>query len=262
MDLTVCEQFDGFEGPLAQRGIGIVAPYDLALDRELWRFVPAEVSLHFARTPYESGQMDMDMAQALRNPTHLRAATRDLLHIEPEIISYLCTSSTFVNGVAGERESCAVMREAGAPDALTTSGALAEAVSELNLTKIAVVTPYYADVTAKLHDYLGELGVETVASEHLGLGGGIWRVNYRTVAEHMLRVDRPDAEAIFVSCTNLPTYDVIEPLEQTLGKPVLTANQLTMWATLRRMHLPTVGPGGWLSELAYPNSQTSTPAAS
>ena len=45
-------------------------------------------------------------------------------------------------------------------------------------------------------------------------------------------------EAVFVSCTNLPTYDVIAPLEAELGMPVLTANQVTMWAALRR-----VGPG-------------------
>lgn len=78
------------------------------------------------------------------------------------------------------------------------------------------------------------------------MGGGIWKVNYRTIAERILRADDPQAQAIFVSCTNLPTYDVIEPLEQALGKPVLTANQLTMWACLGRMKLPMTGPGKWL----------------
>jgi maleate isomerase len=48
---------------------------------------------------------------------------------------------------------------------------------------------------------------------------------------------------MFISCTNLPTYDVIEPLEQALGKPVLTANQVTMWAALRAMNLRGVGAG-------------------
>lgn len=38
--------------PLLQTGIGVVAPYDFALDRELWRRVPADVSLHATRTPY------------------------------------------------------------------------------------------------------------------------------------------------------------------------------------------------------------------
>jgi maleate isomerase len=41
---------------------------------------------------------------------------------------------------------------------------------------------------------------------------------------------------VFLACTNLPTYDLIAPLERMLGKPVLTANQVTMWAVLRALH--------------------------
>ncbi|MEU4287672.1 hypothetical protein AB0E63_05570 [Kribbella sp. NPDC026596] len=38
--------------PLPQTATGIVAPYDFALQRKLWRRVPADVSLHATRTPY------------------------------------------------------------------------------------------------------------------------------------------------------------------------------------------------------------------
>ncbi|HLI39817.1 MAG TPA: Asp/Glu/hydantoin racemase [Streptosporangiaceae bacterium] len=236
-----------FDGPLAQRGIGVIAPFDLALERELWRWVPAEVSLHLARTPYEPVPVSLEMAELVSDRRHLIAATRDVRDLEPEVIAYLCTSGSFVGGVAAEQELRKVIIGAGAPDAVTTSGALAEVLTALGLRKISVVTPYYADLASRLHDFLAELGVETVASEHLGLGAGIWKVSYRTVAEHLLLADRPDAEALFVSCTNLPTYDLIEPMEDALGKPVLTANQLTMWACLRRMGLPAVGPGCWLT---------------
>jgi maleate isomerase len=91
--------------------------------------------------------------------------------------------------------------------------------------------------------------VTVLHSDHLGLGGGIWKVNYRTVAERILAADRPAAQAIFVSCTNLRTYDIIAPLEEMLGKPILTANQLTMWACLGRMNLPMMGPGRWLRDV-------------
>lgn len=242
------DDWTAFEGPLAQRGIGVIAPFDLALERELWRWVPVEVSLHLARTPYEPVPVSMEMAKLVSNPVHLAAATRDVLHVEPEVVAYLCNSGSFIGGLAAEAGLCKVICDSGAPCAVTTSGALAEVLRQLSLRRIAVVTPYYADLTAKLHEFLGELGVDTVASEHLGLGGGIWKVSYRTVAEHIMRADRPDAEAIFVSCTNLPTYDLIGPLEESLGKPVLTANQLTMWACLQRMGLPVVGPGRWITE--------------
>lgn len=249
MDLAALD-FPAFEGPLAQRGIGIIAPFDLALERELWRWVPMEVSLHLARTPYEPVPVSMEMAQLVSNAQHLAAATRDVLHVEPEVVAYLCTSGSFVNGVGSELSLRKVICDAGAPEAVTTSGALAEVLQQLNLSRVSVLTPYDADLTGKLHSFLDELGVRTVSSDHLGLGGGIWKVSYRTIAERILAADHAEAEAIFVSCTNLPTYDVIEPLEKALGKPVLTANQLTMWACLKRMELPIVGPGEWLREVS------------
>lgn len=242
--------FPAFDGPLAQRGIGVIAPFDLALERELWRWVPMEVSLHLARTPYEPVPVSMEMAQLVSNSAHLAAATRDVLHVEPEVVAYLCTSGSFVNGIDYERSLVKAICDAGAPDAVTTSGALAEVLQQLDVHRLSVITPYDEDLTGKLHSFLAEMHVETVSSEHLGLGGGIWKVSYRTIAERILSGDHPDAEAIFVSCTNLPTYDLIEPLEVALGKPILTANQLTMWACLKRMELPIVGPGKWLKDVS------------
>ncbi|GGC67760.1 Asp/Glu/hydantoin racemase [Hoyosella rhizosphaerae] len=238
-----------FEGPIAQRGIGIIAPFDMALERELWRWAPMEVSLHSARTPYEPIEVSCEMAELVSDRKHIMAATRDVLHVEPEVVAYMCTSGSFIKGLAYERSLCDAMREAGAPDAITTSGALVEAVRALNLDRISVITPYDEPLTNKLHDFLDELGVEILRSDHLGLGGGIWKVNYRTIAERIISADTPDSEAIFVSCTNLPTYDLIDPLEERLGKPILTANQLSMWSCLGHMKLPMMGPGKWLRDV-------------
>ncbi|NEW39325.1 Asp/Glu/hydantoin racemase [Nocardia cyriacigeorgica] len=241
--------FPDIEGPVAQRGIGIIAPFDLALERELWRWAPLEVSLHLARTPYEPVPVSLAMAELVSNPAHLTAATRDVLHVEPEVVAYLCTSGSFIKGLAHERSLREIICRAGAQDAVTTSGALVEAIGHLGISRISVITPYDEVLTHRLHEFLGEAGCGVVRSDHLGLGGGIWKVNYRTIAERIFGADHADAEAIFVSCTNLPTYDIIEPLEMALGKPVLTANQLTMWACLGRMKLPMMGPGKWLLDV-------------
>ena len=242
MELTGVE----FEGPLAQRGIGIIAPFDLALERELWRWAPLDVTFHLARTPYEPVPVSLEMAELVSQHRHLQAATRDVLGVEPEVVGYLCSSGSFVHGLAYEAELRAAILAAGAPAAVTTSGALAEAVRELDLSSISIMTPYDAPLTERLVDFLAELGVTVLSSHYLGLGGGIWKVNYRTVAELILAADHPEAQAVFVSCTNLPTYDIIAPLEDRLGKPVLTANQLTVWACLGQLGLPMVGPGRWL----------------
>ena len=50
------------------------------------------------------------------------------------------------------------------------------------------------------------------------------------------------ADALFISCTNLPTYDVIPQLEAELRVPVISANQVTMWAALARLGTRAVGP--------------------
>lgn len=249
MDLSQFPELPDFDGPVDQRGVGIIAPFDLAIERELWRWIPAEVTLHLARTHYEPVPVSRAMAELVSDTNHLQAATRDVLHVEPEVVAYLCASGSFIHGVEYEKTLVAAIESAGAKAAVTTSGALAEAIIALDISRISVLTPYDEELTDLLRVFLNQLGVSVLHSDHLGLGGGIWKVNYRTVAERILAADRPDAQAIFVSCTNLRTYDIIAPLEQMLGKPILTANQLTMWACLGRMDLPMMGPGRWLRDV-------------
>jgi maleate isomerase len=226
-----------------QRGIGVVAPFDFALDRELWRWVPDSVSLYLTRMPFFTTPVTVEMANSLSERGVVRRATRDVLTPEPDVVAYACASGSFVDGVLGERLLVRTMVDAGAPAACTTSGALVEALDVLGVRKLAIATPYIDSVTSRLVGFLAEQGVQTVASSGLGLLGHIWRVPYATVVDIVRSVDTPEAEAMFISCTNLPTYDVIEPLEQALGKPVLTANQVTMWSALRAMGLRGVGAG-------------------
>jgi maleate isomerase len=191
--------------------------------------------------PFFTTPVTVEMASAVSERSVVRRATRDVLTPEPDVVAYACASGSFVHGALGERLLVRTMVDAGAPAACTTSGALVEALGVLGVTELAIATPYVDTVTDRLVNYLAEYGVRTVARAGLGLLGQIWRVPYRTVVEMVATVDSPTAQALFISCTNLPTYDVIEPLEQTLGKPVLTANQVTMWSALRMMRLRGVG---------------------
>lgn len=230
-------------GPQPQRGIGVIAPFDLAQDRELWRWVPESVSLYVTRTAFVPVPMTVDMAEMISDEATIHRATRDLLVPEPEVIAYACTSGSFVHGATGERALIDVMLAAGAPAAVTASGALVQALQALGIHRVAVATPYVESVTERLHGFLDEHGIEVVTSVGLGLLGQIWKVGYRQVVDIVRSADRPEAEAMFISCTNLPTYDIIAALENELGKPVLTANQVTMWAALRAMDLRAVAPG-------------------
>jgi maleate cis-trans isomerase len=240
-------------GPEPGSSVGVIVPYDFALDRELWRWVPDTSSLHVTRTPFVASPVTADQARAISDPEPVRRATRDVLVPEPGVVAFSCTSGSFVDGVAGERALVEVMSEAGAPRALTTAGALVAAFAALGVHRIALVSPYVDDLTGRLEDFLAAHGVETVSRVGLGLLGQIWRVSYSEVVRAVREVDHPDAGAVFISCTNLATYDVIARLEADLGKPVLTANQVTMWAALGAVGQSAVGPGQSLVACATPD---------
>lgn len=236
-------------GPPPQQGLGVVAPFDLALDRELWRWAPPEVSLLLTRTHREDLPVSLAMAEAVADHAAVAQATRDLMTVEPGVVAYACTSGSFVGGLAGERALRDAIRAAGAPHAVTTSGALVEALRAVGAARVAVATPYDQELTARLREFLSEAGMVVPRSVNLRLTGGIWKVPYARVAEMVADLDGPDVDAVVVSCTNLPTYDVIAPLEERIGKPVLTANQVTMWAALRALGLRAQGPGQHLLEM-------------
>ncbi|KIH96514.1 Asp/Glu racemase [Streptomonospora alba] len=226
-----------------QSGVGIVAPYDFALDRELWRWAPDDVSLYVTRLPFVPVPVTVDQASALSNGDDVARATRDLLAPEPLVVGYACASGSFVHGAEGQLRLRQSILDAGAPAAVTTSGATIQALEALDVRRIAVVTPYVDSVTDRLLEYLAEHGVESASSVGLGLLGHIWKTTYSEVVQAVREADRPDAEAVFISCTNVLTYDIIAPLERMLGKPVIAANQVTMWAAMQSMGRRPVAHG-------------------
>jgi maleate cis-trans isomerase len=58
-----------------------------------------------------------------------------------------------------------------------------------------------------------------------------------------LALQRDDADAYFISCANIHSIDVIEDLEQRLGKPVVTSNQAAIWCALRTAGVTDDVPG-------------------
>jgi maleate isomerase len=239
---------------VSQRGVGVVAPFDFALDRELWRWAPDDISLYMTRLPFVPVPVTVEMASELSDPDRVRRATKDVLAPEPLVVTYACASGSFVGGSCGERALHGSMMSAGAPAATTTSGGLVEALRVLGLRRIAVVTPYIDSVTERLLTFLGEHGVEVVSSVGLGLLDHIWKVGYAEIVQAVAAVDVPEAEGLFISCTNVPTYDIIGPLERWLGKPVLTANQVTMWSALHAIGSPMMAAGQWLAQVTQPHA--------
>ena len=223
---------------VSRRRIGVIAPFDLELDREYWRYVPEEVSVHLTRTAHVAAPVGVELAEAVADAAEMERATGSLLMARPGVIAYACTSGSFTGGLAGEVRLRQTIEAAGAPRAVTTSGALLEALAALGVERVALGTPYTDELAERLRAFVSEAGHEPVSLESMGLEGDIAAVQRQRILDLAARADRPEAQALFLACTNLPTFDLIGPLEAQLGRPVLTANQVTMWAALRAIGSP------------------------
>jgi phosphoglycerate dehydrogenase-like enzyme/maleate cis-trans isomerase len=227
-----------FDPPDSMPGVGVIAPFDFALDDEYWRWLAQGVTLYITRTPYDDHPVSVEMAEAVSNTSDVAVAARALTAVRPAATVYACTSGSFVAGLAGERALREAMAGAGLVNPMTTSGALVEALTTLGARRVAIGSPYDAELTRRLARFLAEAGYEVVGGAFLGLDDKIAQVNARSVYQLAQAADSAGADAVFLSCTNLRTFDVLAAAERDLGKPVLSANQVSMWAALRASRLP------------------------
>jgi arylmalonate decarboxylase len=96
------------------------------------------------------------------------------------------------------------------------------------------------DVNEHERAFLTAQGFEVLSIEGLGIGETLADFRYlarvppEAIYRLARRVDRPDADAILISCTDVATLPVLKQLEQDCGKPVVTSNLATFWSCLRK----------------------------
>ena len=218
--------------------IGVIYPSDGVLEFEFWRCVPPGVSVHVTRVP-SSVEMASSLAQSARHvimaeSTDLDEAAKTFSLIDAGSVAYACTAASFTRGVGYDTDIISRIEAGSGAPATTTSTAAVAALRALGVTKLAVAAPYEDEVCERLRRFMSDSGFDVVSLKHLGLSGmDIGEVSDDGV--HALGVGAmvPEADALFISCTGLRTIEVLDALENDLGRPVVSANQATMWHALR-----------------------------
>jgi maleate isomerase len=215
---------------MADIRIGIIYPGDGALDREFWDFAPPGVSLHFTRQPQDGNlEVGLKAMSELVDDGSLEVCSSSFPVIEPSVVAFGCTSASFIRGLEGERLIRERIEKASGSRAVTTSGSILAGCHALGLGRVAVAAPYVEEVSVRLGSFLEAGGIGVTRVHPMGLLGGIADVSTEEVVRVGLATDTPDADGLVISCTNLLTIDAIPILEQRLGKPVVSANQATVW---------------------------------
>lgn len=211
----------------------ILLATDLTTEGDVARVIgPEEAAVHATRVAYANPTTP----ENLRGMAPRLAEAAGLLVPGEQLaaIGFACTSASVVIGEAAVAAAIGAGRP-GVP-VVTPIGAAERALREVGARRIAVFTPYLPETTAPVVAHMAAAGFEVAGWHGLGLDDdrAMARVGAEAIVEGARRADRPEAEAIFVSCTALPALAVVARLEAELGKPVVTSNQ-AMIRELRRL---------------------------
>ena len=237
--------------------IGLLVPSsNTTVEPEFYRALPKGVTLHVARLFLAQIATD-SIANTVRD---LETQSRNLATADVDVIVLGAAAPSFLKGLGYDREMAQKITAASGKPATTTSTAVIEALRHLGASKVVLGAAYDDKVNAIAKSFLEANGFNVLSAQGLGLVDNlvVGRLDETSAYEFARKIDRPDAEAIVLACTNWKTLDMIERLERELGKPVISTTQVSIWAALRAVgRIEGVpGYGRLLRDLTAPSKQT------
>jgi maleate cis-trans isomerase len=227
--------------------VGLLYPGHSAEDDfpELESRVRGAVRLPVVITSVGEDAHRVDALLDLGGAERLADGATQLAAEKPDAVMWACTSGSFVFGPEGARnQASGVAAVAGVP-ASSTSIAFVDAARHLGVRQVAVAASYPEDVAQHFVRFLRAGGVEVVAMGSHGIvtAAEVGTLEPEQVVAMVTAADHPDAEAVLVPDTAMHTLAIIGELEAAIGKPVLTANQVTVWKGLQLLGPVPALPG-------------------
>ena len=232
----------GYTPVTVRARIGLIVPSSNRMaEPHFYAHAPDGVVTHTTRLRM-TGAHTMPHAKLM---PQVAAAAALLADAKCDSIVFHCTANSMAEGVAGDRLIAETLAQATGRKVTTTASATLAALGALGTRRIVLVSPYRRASHEHEIEFLGEAGFEIVAERNLDMRASddyctappaLWR----DVLTDM-RDDR--ADAYFASCANIRAIDVVDELERTLGRPVLTSNQVVLWQALRLAGIDDAVPG-------------------
>ncbi len=188
---------------------------------------------HFRDALFETG----DVAR-------LRGPARRLVAAGAEVILWACTSGSFIGGLDWARAQVAELGAAAGVPATSTTLAIIEAGRALGATRLDILGAYPEPITAELGKCLGDAGFQVgeVAALNTPDGEASFALDLRREMKAFVAARVPGGHPIVLPDTAINSLDVVEELEAIAGRPVIAANQATLWQGLRLLGLDVTIP--------------------
>lgn len=196
-------------------------------------------------TDVESDDHTVEAMRAVGTGTRLLDGARAARRHEPDALMWACTSGSFLYGWEGAHQQVASVSEATGLPVSSTSLAFAAACRALDITSVAIAATYPAPVADGFSVFLRDAGISvaSAAAHDIGTATEAGTVDGDNLFEMVRSVDSDAAQAILLPDTALHTIGWIADLEATVRKPILTANQVTIWQGLQLLGLDITADG-------------------
>jgi len=209
----------------------IVLQADEVLEDDMRRLLPSDLSCLVSRVP--SGE-ELTSETLRKMEGHLTQAAALFPRASRfSAVAYGCTSGAAELG----SDRVANLIQAGTTTSAVTDPvtALIAATRTLGVSRLGLISPYVAQVSDRLRDTLRAAGLQTpcFASFAEPLEENVARITEASLVQAALNIgQRPDCDAVFLSCTNLRTLNILPRIASEIGKPVLSSNLVLAWHLL------------------------------
>lgn len=215
----------------------IVLSVDETIETEFRTSLPPDSArLYVSRVPSGETLTPDSIAEM---ETNLTAAAHLLPQaVNFDVIGYACTSGT---AQIGADKVAHLVRQGATARAITNplSAAIQKLIS-LQTKRVAIVSPYTADVSQPLESAFETAGLSVAGTLSFGeeIEARVARIAPASIAEAARKLHtRTQPDALFISCTNLRTQHILSDLERDLNIPVISSNQALAW------HMQTLAQG-------------------
>jgi maleate isomerase len=215
-----------------RRRIGLLLPSsNTTQEAEFAAVLPAGVTLHVTRLPLRT----VEPSSTARVVEDIESESQKLADADVNAIVLAATAPSSRNGIGYDRELIGRIETASGRRATTASTALIQALGVLGVKRLVLGAPWSEATNVTTAGFIEASGFRVL--EHRAMGHAsnleIGLLDAQTAYDSGVAVDRADAEAVMLACGNWPTLGIVDGLEAALGKPVLTTNQVSLWAVLR-----------------------------
>lgn len=218
--------------------VGILYPGYSAEDDypRLEKMLGSDIRLPLVHTDLTSDDHTPEAMKAAGDPDVLAKGARELAEEQINSIIWACTSGSFAWGWEGAEEQVRQLHEVAGVPTSSTSFAFVDAAKHLGLKKVAVAATYPEDLAVLFKTFLAKADIEVVKFASKGIftasevGSSMGREEVMAFAKAN---DDANAEAVLIPDTAMHTVAWIDEIEAEIGKPILTANQVSAWQGIR-----------------------------